>query len=66
MGKLLTSGFWAEASEWLKTSSAMVLVDFFENHSQIEGTLKFRDLQDVVVRKVHLNAISVWQKRLVL
>lgn len=60
MGKLLTSGFLAEASEWFKTSSAMVLVDFFEILSQIEGTLKFRDLQDVVVRKVHLNVISAW------
>ena len=60
MGKLLTSGFLAEASEWLKTSSAIVLVDFLEKHSQIEGTLKFKDLQDAVVRKVHLNAISAW------
>ncbi len=60
MGNLLTSGFLEEASEWLKTSSAMVLVDFLEKHSQIEGVLKFKNLQGAVVRKVHLNAISAW------
>lgn len=60
MGKLLTSGFLAEASEWLKTSSAMVLPDFLGKHSQIEGALKFRDLQDMIVHEVHLNAISTW------
>lgn len=60
MGKLLTSGLLAEASEWLKTSSAMVLVDLLKKHSHIEGALKFKDLQDAVVRKVQLNAISAW------
>ena len=60
MGKLLTLGFCAEASEWLKTSSAMVLPDFLENHSQIEGTLKFKNLQDAVVREVHRKGISTW------
>lgn len=60
MGKLLTPGFLAEASEWLKTSSAMVLVDFLEKHSQIEDTLKFRDLQDAIVHEAHRKGISTW------
>lgn len=60
MGKLLTSGFLAVASEWLETSSAMVLVDFFEKHSHIKGSLKFKDLQDTVVREVHRKGISTW------
>lgn len=60
MGKLLTSGFLAEASEWLKTSSAMVLVDFLEKHSQIEDALKFRDLQDMIVHEAHRKGISTW------
>lgn len=60
MGKLLTSGFWAEASEWVKTSSAMVLVDFLEKHSQIKGALKFKDLQDMIIHEAHRKGISTW------
>lgn len=60
MGKLLTSGFIAEASEWLKTSSAMVLVDLLKKHSQIEGALKFRDLQNMIIHEAHRKGISTW------
>lgn len=60
MGKLLTSGFLAEASEWLKTLSAMVLVDFLEKHSQIEDILKFSDLQYAIVHEAHRKGISTW------
>ena len=45
MGKLLTSGFFAEASEWLKTSSGMVWGVFLENLSQIKDILKDKNLE---------------------
>lgn len=62
MGKLLTSGFCAEASEWLKTSSAMALVVFFENLSQIKDILKDKNLEVSFVQVIKENRISTWQK----
>jgi hypothetical protein len=59
---LLTEGFRAEASEWLKTSSGMVWVVFFENLSQIKDILKDKNLEVSFVYVIKKNRFSTWQK----
>jgi hypothetical protein len=59
---LLTEGFRAEASEWLKISSGMVWGVFFENLSQIKDMLKDKNLEVSFVYVIKKNRISTWQK----